>query len=61
MWHDEINVKETDPAVAYKAIGAETWDRKVPGGYCMCAVTRWGSTLGVGGKAIELHLIEDKS
>lgn len=50
----------TDPTVAYKLVGAETRDRKVPGGCCRCAVTRWGWTLEMGGKAIELHLIEDK-
>lgn len=52
MWHEKVGVWETNSAVAYKFVGAETRDRKDPGGCSRCAVTRWGWTLGVGVKAI---------
>lgn len=50
VWHEEVGVWATDPAVAYKLVGAETRDRKVPGGCCRCAVTRWGWTLEIEAK-----------
>lgn len=59
MWHDETDVWDTDLAVACKLVGAETRDKKVPGGCSRHTVTRWGWTLVVGGKSIELYLMED--